>query len=49
MESGTPDGRDESEYNGVSFVEISKTFVAQDIFFFGTICFDGVYQTFCFF
>ena len=31
MKVGLPDGKDDGEYNGVSFVEISETFVMQDV------------------
>ena len=35
------DGRGGGEHNGSGFVEISKIFVTQDVFFLGTILFDN--------
>ena len=37
------DGEDDGEHNGDSFVEISKMFVTQKVFFIGTAPFDGEY------
>ena len=36
MEFGLLDGREDGEYNSVDFMEISKIFVMQDAFSFGT-------------
>ena len=43
MEFGPLDGGDHDVPNSVGFLEISKTFVTQDTFFFGMISFDKVY------
>ena len=45
MEFGSLHGVPNDEHNGVGFVEISKILAIQDIIFFGTQQFDGVYQT----
>ena len=37
MKFGPFDGRDDGEYSGVGFVEISTIFAMQDSFFFGRI------------
>ena len=42
LKFGLFDSGDNGEHNGVSLVEISKIFVTQHNFFFGTDRFDGV-------
>ena len=43
MTSGSPDGPEDGEHNSVSFVEISKIFVMQVVFFW-TGPLDIIYQ-----
>ena len=44
MKFGLLDGGADNDYNGDSFVEISKRFAMQDTLVFGTEPFDRVYR-----
>ena len=37
MNNGSLDGGEDGKHNDVSFVEISKSFVKQDVFFYGRV------------
>ena len=42
MRSGSPDDREDGEYNSIDFVKIARKFVTQDETFLGMISLDRV-------